>query len=407
MGKKIRELLGNRSVQYTILSMAASGINMLTLILFGRVFQVAEYGIVSTLQAMVANIAILMTPLQIMLCRTIAGKEPDWAERQNKIISLVLMMNIGEAIIMIAAIGPMMGYLHLTEVIDYALFAALVIANNLYLVINGMAQGKQAWLPLGWAGIALYGVKMVLGVGLGKAGLGPKAMLIGFIGGEAAGLAILIRCLWKTLKGSGFRMRTDGATAKEYVRMMVVYFVVSLYMNNGDLLLGTPFNSEETIGLYSVAITLSKLSVFLIATPLATMLLPKVAKEKGDPARQRGLLGQYEKIAVGLAAVCGVGLVVLSNWLIPLLYGEKYAGAGQYMIACAVFSTVLSGFWLFYQYTMATELEKAFVKVAVVVGVIMVGSILVVKPEIGVIPVIMTAAMILTVIGTWVMRKRS
>ena len=69
-------------MQYTILCMAASGINMLTLILFGRVFTVAEYGIVTTLQAMVTNIAILMTPLQIMLCRTIAGRTAGKSRRR-------------------------------------------------------------------------------------------------------------------------------------------------------------------------------------------------------------------------------------------------------------------------------------------------------------------------------------
>lgn len=401
-------MLGNRSVQYTILCMAASGINMLTLILFGRVFTVAEYGIVTTLQAMVTNIAILMTPLQIMLCRTIAGKAADSREKQEKTVSLVILLNIGEAVILAAAVLPLMRYLHLTQVLDYVLFVLLVIANNVFLVMNGMAQGKQAFLLLGWATIALYGVKMILGVGLGMAGIGPTAMLAGFIAGEIAALAILVFCLRKKLQGraGGFQIRTDGATVREYLRIMIVYFVVSLYMNNGDLLLGTSFNSEEAIGLYSVAITLSKLSVFLIATPLATMLLPKVAEAKGDPGRQRKYLLQYEQIAVGLAVACGAALIIGARWLIPLLYGEKYRDAAQYMTACAVFSTVLSGFWVFYQYTMATELERPFVRTAVAVGVVMIAGILALQPAIGVIPLIMTGAMILTVAGTYLFRKR-
>ena len=401
-------MLGNRSVQYTILCMAASGINMLTLILFGRVFTVAEYGIVTTLQAMVTNIAILMTPLQIMLCRTIAGKAADSREKQERTVSLVILLNIGEAVILAAAVLPLMRYLHLTQVLDYVLFVLLVIANNVFLVMNGMAQGKQAFLLLGWATIALYGVKMILGVGLGMAGIGPTAMLAGFIAGEIAALAILIFRLRKKLQGraEGFRIRTDGATAREYLRIMIVYFVVSLYMNNGDLLLGTSFNSEEAIGLYSVAITLSKLSVFLIATPLATMLLPKVEEAKGDPGRQRKYLLQYEQIAVGLAVACGVALIIGARWLIPLLYGEKYRDAAQYMTACAVFSTVLSGFWVFYQYTMATDLEKPFVRTAVTVGVVMIAGILALQPAIGVIPLIMTGTMILTVVGTYLFRKR-
>ena len=217
-------------MQYTILCMAASGINMLTLILFGRVFTVAEYGIVTTLQAMVTNIAILMTPLQIMLCRTIAGKAADSREKQEKTVSLVILLNIGEAVILAAAVLPLMRYLHLTQVLDYVLFVLLVIANNVFLVMNGMAQGKQAFLLLGWATIALYGVKMILGVGLGMAGIGPTAMLAGFIAGEIAALAILVFSLRKKLQGraGGFLIRTDGVTVREYLRIMIVYFVVSL-----------------------------------------------------------------------------------------------------------------------------------------------------------------------------------
>ena len=62
MEKRIRKLAGNPSVQFTVMSAAASGINVATLILFGRIFPVEEYGVISTFQALLANVAVLMTP---------------------------------------------------------------------------------------------------------------------------------------------------------------------------------------------------------------------------------------------------------------------------------------------------------------------------------------------------------
>ena len=49
MANKLKEWLRNPSIRYMVLSMAASGVNMLTLILYGRVFEVETYGVVSAL----------------------------------------------------------------------------------------------------------------------------------------------------------------------------------------------------------------------------------------------------------------------------------------------------------------------------------------------------------------------
>ena len=395
MANKLKEWLRNPSVRYMVLSMAASGVNMLTLILYGRVFEVETYGVVSALQAAVANIAILMTPLQVMLCRNIAGQKADAAEQHDMILTLVIGMNILEAAVMAAAAVPVMRYLHLAQGLDYLLFVLLVISNNVFLIMNGAAQGRQRFLPLGFASLALYSVKMAVSILLARAGLREDAVQIGFIAGEAAGIAILVYFLGRKLRkrGQSFRFRTGAAVTGEYLQILLVYFVVSLYMNNGDLLLGNLYTPEREIGLYSVAATLSKLSVFLIATPLATLLLPRVAALDGRPAEQRSILAFYEKITLGLSAASGILLSVLAGWLIPLLYGESYREAAGYMTACAVFAAILSGFWVFYQYTMATALEKAFKISAGALGLATVAAVLLIRPGIGIIPLILAGGM--------------
>ena len=416
MGNRIMAIFRKQGVQYSLLSAAASAVNMLTLILFGRVFPVEEYGRISTIQALVANIAVLMTPLQIMLCRLIAGGERTEERSRSDLIRLAFLLNGAELAVMLAAIFPLMRYLHLSEILDGVLFALLVLANNAYLVVNGEAQGYSRFLKMGWAALALYGVKMTLSLLLAWAGLQERAVLLGFVAGEAAALIILLHRTGKESERSGLRnllpkgeknaFLPERAVVREYLRLTFVYLVVSLYMNNGDLLLANLYIPEEAIGLYSVAMTLSKLSVFLIATPLATMLLPRAAAKREDRAGRRKDLLVAEGISVLLSALCGAALTLLAGWMIGILYGTDYAEAAVYMGACAIFAVVLGGFWIFYQYAMATELETSFTVSCIVFGGIAVAAVLLMHPAIGTIPLILSVCMGLTVAATLLAGRR-
>ncbi len=409
MEKRIRKLAGNPSVQFTVMSAAASGINIGTLILFGRIFPVEEYGVISTFQALLANVAVLMMPLQILFCRKIAGNRGGSGEKApelSALASLLLVMNGAECLILLAAAVPVMRYLHLPGFLDYFLYVLLVCLNNLYLVACGAAQGRQDFRVLGWAGILLYGVKLLFGAGLGLAGTGPLAVIIGFCIAEACALVFLFRRIRRLAAGlrREFRFSVPRETLKTYLRMTVVYAVVSLYMNNGDLLFGNLYVPEKEIGLYSVAITLSKISVFLIATPMATLLLPKAAAAEGRPAEQRKQLRIAEGITIGLSAAFGGMLFLLRDRVTVLLYGADYAGAAGYIGCGTVFSLALGAFWVFYQYAMATELEKPFTVSAIFFGSAAAAGILLLRPGMAEIALFMAASMGLTVCSSVVLK---
>lgn len=161
--------------------------------IFGRVFNVGEYGIITTMQALVANIAVLMTPLQIIICKTMAEGEQDKFHKMNSIINLLMIMNAIEFIVFIVASTHLLSYLHLTHIAEYMLFVVLVFTNNIYIVVSGVSQGKQDFLLLGIVGVVLYSTKMIAGVVLGLAGIGQASVIAGFAVAEIICICLILK----------------------------------------------------------------------------------------------------------------------------------------------------------------------------------------------------------------------
>ena len=397
MVSRIIKICKNKAVLFTLLSGVASGINFISLIIFGRVFSVEDYGVVTTFQAFVSNVAVFMTPIQVMICKEISDKN-----REGLLIREYIMMafyiSIIECLALVIGFVPLMNYLHFVYVLEYVLFITLIFANNTYTMTVGMAQGRQDFILLGVVNILLYSVKMLIGIFLGLMGIGPMAVIIGFLVAEIICILLLLsrlRIVFMYLKKAD--ENTGGNTLSNYLWVLVLYTIVSMYMNSGDLLLGNIYCSQREIGLYSVAINLAKISVFLIATPVATILLPKVVAYNDNKKRQRAILLKAESITLFISAAYGFVFGVFSGWIIPTLYGKEYADASVYVLPCILFSSTLGMYWVFYQYAVVTDIMKAFTVVSACIGALMIVFIICVRLDLKLIPVVMIIAMVLSV----------
>ena len=403
---KILNILKRSSIKYTCLAALASGINFFTLIIFGRIFSVKEYGAITTMQAMVANVAVLMTPLQIMMCKTIADAKFE-KKVFDTIVSLVVTINGMLLLLLLVIMHYMSSYLHFSNVMEYITFVALVIANNIYIVLSGVVQGKQKFVLLGLAGVILYGAKLLISVLLELRGLGLIAAIVGFFSAELMCIVVICVNMYEVLKDSGFKYRfyLDLKTIKMFFATILLYVVVSFYMNNGDLILGNIYINQTRIGLYSVAINLAKISVFLIATPIATIILPKVVAYGEDKKKQKRTLLMAEGITLVVSLAYGVFFVLFKDIIIKKLYGPTYYNATRYVFNCVLFSTILGVFWVFYQYAFATDLMKIFTIVALAMGLLEVIIILITQMPLEMIPVLMSVGMILTMVIAFGMKN--
>lgn len=397
--KLIKEIIGRPSVKYTVMSAIASGLNFVTLIVWGRIFSVEDYGIATTLQAFVANVATFMIPLQMMGCSLLAGDSK--IKKIEDIMSIFLFINVMELIVLVIAAGKVMQYLCFKGIIEVSLLFVLIFCNNIFSVLMGLAQGKQDFMLLGKANIILYFVKLLISTLLSFASIGPLAVLIGYTIAEIVCTAMMMRSLLWPLKmpRNIHKARYHNDTLRQYVWTFILYIAVSIYMNNGDLLMGNLYCSKAEIGLYSATMALSKISVFLIAMPIGTVAFPKMVAAKGEGRKRNKILILAEIVTLTGSCLYGICFYVLGGWFIPLIYGETYKGADQYILPSVIFSIVLGMFWVVFQYILAVELTKKFAIVTAAAGIIIVIWILMMEIELRSIPIIMAIAMILAIVG--------
>lgn len=400
MIQKIKELLRIPSIRYTYMSIIASVLNFITLIAWGRIFLVGDYGIATTLQAFVTNAATFVIPLQVIACTLLAGNSENRKRDITSIMKVFGFINIIELGLLVVCIDKLMQYFHFTGVVEIVLFSTLIFLNNIYTISIGFAQGEQDFELLGKIGISLYLMKLIISVILGNFGVGFVATMIGFVIAETVCVVLMLRKLSRSIRISLNENKTqvNKSILKQYVWILLLNLILSLYMNNGDLLLGNLYCSETEVGAYSVTIALSKISVFLVSTPIATIILPKMATAKDEKRKCNTLLILAETITLGMSVLYGGCFYIFGGWIIPFLYGESYRGATEYILPCTFFSVVLGVFWVFYQYILATDLTKIFALATAVTGVMAIAWILVMKVEIGGIPFIMAIAMILTMV---------
>ena len=400
MIEKIKELLRIPSIRYTYMSIIASVLNFITLIAWGRIFLVGDYGIATTLQAFVTNAATFVIPLQVIACTLLAGNSENRKRDITSIMKVFGFINIIELGLLVVCIDKLMQYFHFTGVVEIVLFSTLIFLNNIYTISIGFAQGEQDFELLGKIGISLYLIKLIISVILGNFGVGFVATMIGFVIAETVCVVLMLRKLSRSIRISLNENKTqvNKSILKQYVWILLLNLILSLYMNNGDLLLGNLYCSETEVGAYSVTIALSKISVFLVSIPIATIILPKMATAKDEKRKCNTLLILAETITLGMSVLYGGCFYIFGGWIIPFLYGESYRGATEYILPCTFFSVVLGVFWVFYQYILATDLTKIFALATAVTGVMAIAWILVMKVEIGGIPFIMAIAMILTMV---------
>lgn len=157
---------------------------------------------------------------------------------------------------------------------------------------------------------------------------------------------------WRQKIGS-FLGRFSVGTAKAMLRnswpLILSGITVMLYMRIDQIMIKEMLGERE-VGLYSAAVRLSEAWYFVPAI-ITTSLFPAIvsAKKTSEKLYHARLQRLYTTL-IWTAIAVAVPMTFLSDWLITLLYGEAYKGAGQVLmihIWAGVFVSigVASGSW--------------------------------------------------------------
>ena len=258
------------------------------------------------------------------------------ASTRNQVFWMNQCLGLGAALAMLAT-GPLLAWLFEVESLT-GLCGALALTLPLYTLGNvhqGWWERKLAIGPLAAVRVGAQAAGGAAALGLAWSGVGVWAL----VGQQACELAALALMLWVF---SDWRPSWQGiAWDRKLFRFGGWYTAGSFFFYLGQnvdkyilaWLLGATPAGRAAIGMYSQAFNLAMKPVFLVTSPLSSILLPGLARLRNDSQRYGRLVARvFSLVSLALLpAAVGVGLV--ASDVMSILGGGRWSSAAPILAA--------------------------------------------------------------------------
>lgn len=302
-------------------------------ILMGRMLSTQEYGLFSAIMALVA---MLFAPLSTLLM-VISRRVSEYRAKQDKgsITHLYNSINIRAAVVIAVIlcscyfVAPQIQvYLKAPNLIPIILLGMILFFTSPTIINNAFLQGMQNFTWLSASGTLGILFKIGFTVLLVWLGYGIAGALSGIILAAIFGWLITYAALHRPLaEGRGIKSETIHLSFKSALPVLIAN-VAFAAMTQLDIVFVNYYFPAHEASLYAAASIMGK-AVMYLPGGIAMAMFPMVAEHHARNEDSAYLLLQ----AVGLTALlCGAGAVCyffLGEWIITLLYGERYLGAGE------------------------------------------------------------------------------
>lgn len=183
-----------------------------------------------------------------------------------------------------------------------------------------------------------------------------------------AAIGLLVAYRWQGLSIRAWQFRWDSA--RDLLRsswpLLLVSMGIWVYMRIDQVMLGVMLD-EHAVGVYSVAVRLSEVWYF-IPMAVASSVFPWVASAKDSNSEL--FLGRMQQLFNFMAAMgfaFALPMTFLSTWVVRILYGPSYDGAGP-MLAVLAWAGLFVGLGVARDAWFISEGRSRFLLVATLLG---------------------------------------
>lgn len=364
------------SILLFVLMMGANVCNYLFQIIVGNLMEVESYAQVNTVLAIVSVLSIPTTIITMICARYIALNAS--AENERGIASVLRVLFKFTAIVALMLVAAILVLMNgITRIFSlhsgWYVVGALVIAivNLFFSITAGTLQGTKQFFSYGVQTILTASGKLVFSVifiWIGWSVFGViAAVVIGIL------LAILygLSHVGHYVKEAVCNREDSGIDTGEFVKYAFGTIVAQgcvVALTNGDILLVKAYFSDTEAGLYSSAMVIGKIAMY-VSTAVVATLFPMVVEryQKGEdtvPILKKAML-----YGGGISALCAIGMVTLGRFVIGILFGERYLDAIGFLPAVCMYVVPLTFVTILMNYVLAINKVKAF-DILMAVGVI-------------------------------------
>lgn len=313
-------------------------------LLMGRLLGPAGYGELSSLLSILYIFTVPLLVGQTVLVKFVSQFKAHGEVGQTK----SLFLSITKKALLISLIGipiawvsapSITSFLHLPSVTLFMIVYVLFIVSLLSIVTTSMLQGYQKflWLSILTAGSII--IKVIISV---------PFVRFGMIGVLAAAVvaAIIIYCLYfipmkfvLRVKALPSKLTWQEAVGFTIPTLLCLLGITSIYST--DIILVRHFFSPKEAGLYAALAILGKI-IFYASSSVAMVLFPVLSERSAKGSETKKLVSTAIIGVAAISAVLVMGYFLFPNFIVRMLFGNSYAGAGALLGEFGIFIAFFS-----------------------------------------------------------------
>lgn len=245
----------------------------------------------------------------------------------------------------------------------YLIFLFLLAAASLlHQSVYSILQGMQEFARMGMQSLLLTLGKLVIGCGLILAGWNVYGVLTGILLGTAAAVIYGMKPIRRYVKEAFLQVgRPDfqDMGIGKYVTGAVVIQCCMVMFTNGDMLLMKYYFSDTEAGIYSCAMVIGKIAMY-VSSAAAAALFPAVVEMETGGEDSTKVLAKAFLYGGGACLACQAGMLLFGREVIGLLFGQKYVESIRYLPAVCFFVAPLTFVTMLMNYFLARSLVRTF-----------------------------------------------
>lgn len=297
------------------------------------------YGVINTL--IVVNEFILLKGSFETLSKFVAEKENAAKTIIRSVLKFIAPAGIVMGALYYLLAGKLAGLMNDPALAEYirlfAFMVPLAAVSTVFLGgLNGQRQfGKQALVSITFSvGRLLFVAALVI------SGLSVMGAITGLLLAEILRMAVAGR----VCRPTGETDRIESREMFQFgLQLTIVAVIASLVMNIDLLAVKAIMRDNLQTGLYTSAVTVAKIGLFLMV-PISMTVLPTVSRSiaEGDAAGTEKLIEQALKLVLILVLPLSLIVMATSENCLALFYGARYTEAARPLVILMISGVFLS-----------------------------------------------------------------
>lgn len=358
--------------------MGANVCNYLFQIIVGNLMEVESYAQVNTVLAIVSVLSI-PTSIIAMICARYIAINVSIANEQGIVSVVRVLLKFTSMVALVLALGVLLSMSGITRI--FALDSKWYVAGTLVMAIINLFFSITAGILQGMKRFFQYGVQTIL-MSLGKLIFSVVLIWLGWsVFGIIAAviIGIIIAILYGlhyigsyVKKAVGYRGES-AIEAGEFIKFAFGTIVAQgcvVALTSSDILLVKAYFSDSEAGLYSSAMVIGKIAMY-VATAVVAALFPMVVERHQKGEDTTPLLKKAMLYGGGISIVCAVGMVFFGRFVIQVLFAERYMESIVFLPAVCMYVVPLTFITILMNYALAVNKVKVF-DILIVVGLIII-----------------------------------